>query len=140
MESRQRNAVMDIEGISLHKGHEHPEEHPRGRYSQIHNCVRMLAIVCYHGRIDPVNWPWLCPLTHRERRHTVASHMERTHTETHKNATQETQIETLRNTEVVAHIKCILKQRKTVNHSFFYFDLLRATPVPFIHKFNKNPI
>ena len=45
MESGQRYAIMDIEGISLHKG----REHPRGRYSRIHNCVRMLAIVCYDG-------------------------------------------------------------------------------------------
>ena len=45
MESGQRYAIMDIEGISLHKG----REHLRGRYSRIHNCVRMLAIVCYDG-------------------------------------------------------------------------------------------
>ena len=90
-----------------------------------------------------VNWPWLSPLTHRERRHTVASHMERRHTETHKNTTQETHIETLRNTTVVYHLlysTSSLKQRKTVNHSFFYFDLPRAGPVPFIHQFNKKPI
>ena len=83
---------------------------------------------------------WLSPLTHRERRHTVASQMERRHTETHKNTTQETHIETLRNTSIVRFHICILKQRKTVNHSFFYFDLPRAGPVPFIHQFNKKPI
>ena len=52
-----------------------------------------------------VNWPWLSPLTHRERRHTVALHMERRHTETHKNTTQQTHIE--RNSNKRADLRTI---------------------------------
>ena len=66
-----------------------------------------------------VNWPWLSPLTHRERRHTVASHMERRHTETHKNTTQETHIETLRNTTVVYHLLYQSQTKKNCKSQFF---------------------
>ena len=90
------------------------------------------------GPTDLVNWPWHSPLTHREGRHTLAIHMKRRHTETHKITTQETHRETLRNTKVCIGVAHSQKQRKTVNHSIFFFDLRRPTPVPFTHQFKRN--
>ena len=40
-------AVMDIEGIALAKERIHP---PRGRYSNVHNCMRKIGIELYDGR------------------------------------------------------------------------------------------
>ena len=47
------------------------------------------------GPTDLVNWPCHSPLTHRGGRDTLALHIERRHSETHKNTTQETHRETL---------------------------------------------